>query len=111
MKIKLIPNDVCPLNAIAEMGDEAKNARIYLGGKAVEKLLNTIDEINAPQDFEGMRLVWDGTDEYPETVLDIDNVFEDWWKIYRISASDIAFECDPSEIGEEPTEVIYIEIE
>lgn len=110
MIVKLIPKTKCPLDFIAEMGEITKNARIYLGTRAMEKLSKTADSDDFLEDekvgfFE--RFLWEETGKYPETILEITPGFDDWWKVIRISASDIAFETD----SEEPSEIIYLEME
>lgn len=102
---KPIPEDKCPLDVIAEMGEEVKNARIYLGKNAVKKLRSTADLQHSDGPFE--RLVWDATDAYPASLIRIIPVCEDFFLVKKIIADDIAFKENP----ENPERIIFLEME
>lgn len=92
--LKIVPMDKCPLDVIAEMGELTKNARIYLGKSAIEKLRTTADSRSFFRGEE--RLLWEATDKFPATAIEFAPVCEDWFKVSHISASDIAFTFEPS---------------
>lgn len=106
---KSIPENTCPLNVIAEMGEEVKNARIYLGKKAVENLRNTADLNRLYGDFEKVinKLFWEKNDEYPSTLMKITSVCDDFFLVLEITADDIAFKKNP----EYPKRIIFLEME
>ena len=104
-EVILVPKDKCPLDVLAEMGSQTANAWIFLHKNAVEKLRSTADQVN---EFPSMiefqsEFKWNATPEYPATLLQIThlpkivNSREEWIKVYRIKASDIAFEYSASD--------------
>ena len=103
--VKIVPSDKCPLDVIAEMGDVTKNARIYLEKSAIEKLRSTADSKIFVNHME--RLSWNPTDDFPETVIEFYPILENWFRVYRISASDIAFKRELSD----PTIIIHLIME
>ena len=92
--IKVVPQDICPLDVIAEMGELTKNARIYLGKEAIEKLRGNANIMSIVR-HKHEQLVWNATDKFPATLIEFYPICEDWFKVCRISASDIAFTFDP----------------
>lgn len=87
-----VPMDKCPLDVLAELGEQTKNARIYLGKSAVEKLRKTAFRSFCRGEE---RLSWKATDKFPATAIEFAPVCEDWFKVSYISASDIAFTSEP----------------
>jgi len=97
-EVIIVPKDKCALNVLAEMGEQIRNAWIFLHENAVEKLRKTADF--KPNYGDKMKFVWVETEDYPKTVLYFEKD-EDaevvWKKVYRIEASDIAFEDSPKD--------------
>lgn len=85
-----VPKDKCPLDVLAEMGERTKNAWIFLHQNATEKLKKTADECKYSSS-PVYTLLWNATDEFPETRVRIDIMYGEWSSVDRISANDIAF--------------------
>ena len=98
-----VPKDVCPLDALADLGSITKNARIYIGKNAVEKLRK-----NAFRGFHRGEetLRWEATEKYPSTLLMITKVCEDFFKVTYISTTDIAFTTETHN----PNVIIFVEM-
>ena len=99
-EVILVPKDKCPLDILAEMGKETRNAWIFLHRNAVNKLISSADLTVIDAKF--YELHWEATDEVPETKVIIRaEVGVDWLQILSIEADDIAFKernADPADI-------------
>ena len=85
----IVPEDRCPLDVLAEMGEQTKNATIFLHRNVIEKLRQTADYIKeVPQYVE---FSWKETEKYPRTILDFEKKEEECLRVYRIYSTDIAF--------------------
>lgn len=97
-----VPKDKCPLDVIAEMGENSRNAWLFFDHNCKEDLFQKADDVitregNSP--YEGMThtLVWAATDKFPETklVIELFTGHDDLigtWAVKQIAADDIAFE-------------------
>ena len=102
MNIISVPKNKCPLDIIAEMGEDSRNAWLFLDHNCKEDLFQKADDIITREGssfYEGMThtLVWAATDQFPETTLVIELFAgcEDLigtWAVKQIVADDIAFE-------------------
>jgi len=104
-EVILVPRDQCPLNVLAEMGNQTANSWIFLHKNAVEKLRNTADIIDGFSSI--IELKWKATTEYPATLIWVNNSIEEWIKVFRIKASDIAFEHAASD----PENIFFLKME
>ena len=91
----LVPSDTCPLNVLSEMGDKTANSWVFLHRNAIEKLQSTASSIDGFGCF--ITMTWKETAEYPKTLIWVPNSNEEWIKVIRIKAEDIAFEYEPSD--------------
>lgn len=97
----IVPEDRCPLDVLAEMGEQTKNAVIFLHRNVIEKLKKTADYIKeVPQYVE---YAWKETDKYPRMILDFESKEEEYHRVYRIFATDIAFVMEVKEPDKEIT--------
>ena len=99
-EITLVPMDKCPIDAISELGDQCRNAWIFLHPDVVYKLEKNCDKNE--ELAHCIRLTWSATTEYPETIVIIsNNQGEHWHRVLSIKADDIKFKdytCDPDYI-------------
>jgi len=98
-EVTTVPKDECPLNVLAKMGNQTASAWIFLHKNAVEKLRKTADFVGGFSSI--IELKWNETPKYPSTLVWITNSSEEWIKVFRIEATDIAFEyaaIDPENI-------------
>ena len=106
----LVPRDTCPLDMLAEMGDQIKYAWIYLHSNAVDKLIHS-DGVSSEEGEEEGTLVlrWEATEDFPETkiLIDICGTHTDWKPIIGISASDISFTLIPTD----PEDIFFFKME
>ena len=107
-EVMRVPQDKCPLDLLAEMGEQTKSAWIFLHRNTVEKLISTADShvLHCVNGFQ--ELFWQGTDALPETTLWVewhDNKV--WLEVYLIQANDIAFNHPVAD----PDEIIFINME
>lgn len=103
----IVPKDKCPLDVLAEMGEQAKNAWLFLHRNAYRKLL---DISNKPADWNPKyyRLMFHSTENYPETEICIcSDTHLDWFPVYTISASNITFKMIPSD----PEDIFLLKME
>ena len=101
-EVILVPKDKCPLDVLAEMGERTKNSWIFLHDDAVFKLEITADFI---EETEYRELVWNATEKYPATTLDIE-ISGTWHMVYRIDADDIAFTDEP----QDPEDIFFLKM-
>jgi len=97
-EVILVPQDRCPLDVLAEMGEQTANSWIFLHENAVKKLRITADEDIDAGDF--LLLTWEKTEKYPSTVFLLKKE-PTWYQVRRIEATDIAFSgksIDPQNI-------------
>jgi len=95
-EVILVPKDKCPLDVLAEMGEQIRNSWIFLHENAYNHLLkskgvsySTFNSMNANQET---LIKWTATEEYPETVMFCEVPSpKGWAKITSIKAEDIAF--------------------
>lgn len=98
MKLEFItvPRDKCPLDVLADMGDQTSNAAILLSPNAMKKLKGTAD-IDEKLDEATMFLSWKATDKFPQTsiilVKETCNLRGIEYRAVYINAADIAFRC------------------
>lgn len=90
-EIILVPQGKCPLDVLAEMGEQTRNAWIYLHDNACGVLESTADYSSFKYGCE--KLTWRKTKDYPRTVIWLEaNHKSEWAKVAAISADDIAFD-------------------
>ena len=98
MKLEFItvPRDKCPLDVLADMGDQTSNAAILLSPNAMKKLKETADR-DEKLDEAAMFLSWNATDKFPQTsiilVKETCNLRGIEYRAVYINADDIAFRC------------------
>jgi len=100
----IVPEDVCPLNVLAEMGEQTKNARIFLHRNVMEKLKQTADSVKEIPKY--VEYFWNETEKYPKTILDVEKNELECLRVYRIYATDIAFSMEV----ENPDKMITLEM-
>lgn len=98
-EITYVPQDKCPLDVLAEMGTEARDAWIYLHNNVIEKLVKSADYhfSTCTGLFE---LIWEEATYEKKSLLYEENGHM-WHKVRIIIASDIAFRnssIDPKHI-------------
>lgn len=105
-----VPKDKCPLDVLAEMGEQIKDAWIFLHRNAFEKLKNS-DGVSGEEERKlGLYvLTWEATEKYSETrlITDLGGLSADWTIILSISASDIAFNI----LSEDPEEIFFLKMD
>ena len=106
-EIVIVPKDKCPLDILAEMGENTSSSWIFLHKNAVKKLQSIADEYEAnPGYFQ--KCFWKSTDRFPETtVLTEFNSEKEWLKILRIEADDIAFKFPAND----PDNIFFLKME
>ena len=105
-EVILIPKDKCPLDVIAELGSQARNAWIFLHDNAVTHLEETASYVSVNDECQ--KMTWCATKSYPATVLRIEkNALSIWAKVYEIDASDIAFEKAPMD----PENIFFLKMD
>ena len=94
-EVILVPKDKCPLDVLAEMGEQTKDSLIFFHENVVEKLKKTAQEVEekSADDCQYESLYWHGTEEYPDTTVEIEDRGV-WREVYFIDADDIAFGVD-----------------
>lgn len=102
MNVITVPKNKCPLDMIAKMGEDSRNAWLFLDHNCKEDLFQKADDVitgEGSSSYEGMThtLVWAATDQFPETklVIELFTGHEDFigtWAVKQIVADDIAFE-------------------
>ena len=105
-EIILVPRDKCPLDVLAEMGEQTKNAWIFLHGNAISKLQLTANFDSFK--YGCQKLTWRKTKEYPKTVIWIHaNYTSDWAKVAVIEADDIAFKKEVND----PENIFFLKMD
>ena len=109
-EVILVPKDKCPLDVLAEMGEQTRDAWFFLHRNAVENLQHS-DGVSCKEGGKAGTcvLTWEATEDYPETkiIVDICGFGADWKPIIFISASDIAFSLFPVD----PEEIFFLKME
>lgn len=109
-EVTIVPRDKCPLDVLSEMGEQIKEAWIFLHSNAVNKLTHS-DGVSCEEGRKEGTLIlrWEATEDYPETriVVDICGTPTDWKPIISISASDIAFTLIPVD----PEDIFFLKME
>lgn len=107
-EVILVPKDKCPLDVLAEMGEQTKSAWIFLHRNAVEKLTSTADDHLVHMHCNSQQFYWEATDAFPDTLLWIE-IHSDtvWLKVYRIEADDIAFKLP----ADNPDDIIFVKMD
>ena len=105
--VTLVPKDKCPLDVLAEMGEQTANAWIFLHKNAVEKLRSTADIVTVTDSF--LKMHWKETEKYPSTTILVKHPTKEyiWQRIYHIMAIDIAFDYEPSD----PEHLFFLQME
>ena len=62
-EVILVPQDKCPLDVLAEMGECTRNSWIFLHDNVVDKLHSTADESHIHED-DYVYLCWHATKDY-----------------------------------------------
>lgn len=96
----------CPLDYLAEQGEQTKSAWIFLSKNAVKRLEESKDTEN--NDGSILMLSWKATDDYPASTItlrarNLTNKNE-WYELVRCEAEDIAFK----EPANNPNEIFFI---
>lgn len=105
----IVPKDKCPLDVLAEMGNQTENAWIFLHCNALENLRHS-EGVCITDDVPGMEvLTWDATEGCPKTrvVVGFKSLSPIWSAITSICASDIAF----SLMSPDPENIYYLKME
>ena len=104
-KIK-VPREKCPLDIIAELGEETYNSWIFLHSSCIRKLKKSKGVvINVHKG--SIELLWEATDKFPETRIVINSTYPTKYKpVISIEADDIAFK----DIANEPKEVFFLKM-
>ena len=105
MKKISVPKDKCPLDVLAEMGEQTKNAWIFLHQNAINKLRRTVNKVTKLRDL--CEFAWDATEKYTSTILTFKKETGCWYKVCRIYASDIAFRLQVKD----PENVIFLKMD
>lgn len=101
------PDDTCPLDLIANLGERTRNSRIYLGEKAIERLKSTCNK--HVHTGGSLSIFFNASKSFPSTELLIkmhDEEKDGYFEIRYIKAEDIPFE-EPSS---NPNEIFKIEM-
>ena len=108
-EIVIVPRDKCPLDVLAEMGELVRKSWIFLHSNAVSKLRGTSDAREEKNHGRDLKLIWNATEEFPQTevVIDICGFPADWKPITLISASDICYDLMPVD----PEDLFFLKME
>ena len=93
-KTIIVPSGKCPLDVLADMGEQTRNCRIAFSDNVMMELYDTADIISKTKD-DLTELEWKATKDYPSTVLLIKEEIGDWSIVKKIKADDIAFTSIP----------------
>lgn len=104
-KVIIVPANKCPLDVLAEMGSRVLNSWIFLHKNALEKLWITADVIDKFPLI--IQMQWAKTPKYPATLFSVINLNEEWFKVSKINATDIAFKTAPSD----PEHIFFLKME
>ena len=94
MKVEdlFVPTDKCPLDFLAEMGERIKGAWILFDDTVVTNLKQSDGVIIKNHGFGGKELIWEATEDYPETMIIYDSFYgTGWYVLYEVEADDIAY--------------------
>lgn len=95
-EVIIVPKDKCPLNVLAEMGEETYGVGIIFSHTSLYKLKRTADRFEEI-DFTSYLLSWNATKDFPKTtivVVEETSLINSFYYQYRavlISANDIYF--------------------
>ena len=108
-EVIIVPRDKCPLDMLAEMGELVRKSWIFLNFNAVDKLRETSDEQEDQNRGRDLKLVWNATEEFPQTevVIDVSGFPAEWKPITLISASDISYDFMPTD----PEDIFFLKME
>lgn len=105
-EVILVPKDKCPMDVLAEMGEQTRNAWIFLHQSVIRQLKITADTCTGK--IAGYQeLVWRGNEKHPKTILTFEKRVGIWTRVRRIYASDIAYGLEP----QDPENIIFLEME
>ncbi len=104
----IVPENKCPLDVLAEMGEITRNAWIYLHENAVEKLLSeTPNSFNDQECSLYFTFGWNATEKFPDTSISISQqTFGEWRLIYKIKADDISFKA----LVKNPEDIFFLQM-
>jgi len=108
-KVTFVLNNECAMDVLAELGEETKDAWIWVHKNVTENLKKDADSVMA-EGFGGhFRIRWKATEESPETEILIycGEKGSEWDKVLTISADDIAYTTMPSD----PEELLFLKME
>lgn len=89
---KDVPRSKCVMDFIAELGEQTKNAWIFMDQSCIEQLLKSKGVIDRGWLENHRILTWEKTDNYPKTTIIISHFEEeDYYVVVQIDAEDIAF--------------------
>ena len=103
-EVILVPKDKCPLDVLAEMGEQTRYSWIFFHANVIQKLVSMPDNTFCADSDDNVDFRWEATKDYPETRLITSGypfVNSSWHIVYKIIAEDIAFSApnvDPEEI-------------
>jgi len=106
MKKIMVERTKCPIDVIAELGKEAKEAWIFLSPDCVQNLTDTSDAQVYEGDFAGFK--WDASEASVETTVYVEYFFGGWASVFSIQASDIVF---TNRTTNTPTETYILEMQ
>lgn len=104
MKKIMVPMDKCPLEVLAGMGEETKNAWIFFHDNVIKRLRKTADKVVTVSHIQ--ELLWRGEDN-KKMFVDFEKGLTDWRRVYRINSINIAFRNEPRN----PENVIFLQME
>ena len=103
-EVIMVQQDKCPLDVLAEMGEQIRNSWIFLHGNAIKKLEKTASLIEKKKGY--CILVYEKTEKYPETMLGVTKI-DAWYLVQCIKAEDIAYNCRPFN----PQDIFFLQMD
>lgn len=103
-----VPKDKFLLNLLADMGDQTKNAWIFLHHNDMEKLSSIADNYfpHGHSNFQEFR--WNATDDFPERLIWVElQQGRVWLKVLRIEAKNIPFNLP----ADDPDDILFLKMD
>lgn len=104
----LVPNDKCPLDVLAELGERTKNSWIFFHYNVIEYLWQTTKVETGHTTY--IMFEWEATKDSPKKLLYTEEFFgtaKVWMKVLRIDANNIAFSLPP----EDPENIYFLKMD
>ena len=91
------------------MGERIKDTWIFADNTVIENLKNSNGVTRKPDGLTGFLIIWEETEDYPETKLECDFFYgTGWWVFVRIEADDISYKHISS--VSEPSKIIRLKM-